>query len=87
MCREEGLKAAHLFSQITNKYERDIPYEQIINKEFNFKEQLKHNEVFTMFFQEVSHTAISYLAKKNNPELYRLFISPDIFDGLVIYLY
>jgi hypothetical protein len=84
MCREEGLKACHLFSKITNKFEREIPYEQIINKEFDFKEHLKNNDVFAIFFQEIAYSLIKILSKINNHEYYRLFSSPDIFDGLVI---
>jgi len=83
MCRDEGLKACHLFSNITNKFERNIPYQSIVNYEYNFKIELKKNEVFSMFFQEISHTLIEILAKLNKREYYRLFSSPDVFDGLV----
>ena len=68
MCREEGLKTCHLFSNITNKYERSnlIQYEKIMNKEFDFKSEIKNNEVFTMFFQEIATSIIDLLAKLNN---------------------
>jgi hypothetical protein len=86
MTREEGLKLANSFSNITLPSERNINYEAILNGFFNFKEELKNEQVFFMFFQEFSYSLLKYLDKIKNNEVYRLFKNVDIFDGLITIL-
>ncbi len=83
MCREEGLKCCYLFSKIKNKYERQFPYEDIMNQRYNFKQELKKNDNFILFFQENALSLLNILERKNNPEYYRLFSNSEIFDSLV----
>ena len=86
MCREEGLKLANTFSNITLPSERNVDFEAIINNRYHFKSELKKEEVFFMFFQEFSTSVLKYLEKTNNKEAYKILANADVFDGLITVL-
>ena len=86
MIREEGLKLANSFSNVSLPGERNFDYAAIINNTFQFKSELKNEQVFFMFFQEFSYSLLKYLEKINNNEAYRLFKNVDVFDGLITLL-
>ena len=88
MCREEGIKLANTFANIKTHEERLalIDFEAIFNKRYNFKEELKKFEVFTLFYQEIAYSLIKMLETLNNYEYSYMFSNAEIFDGLVTVL-
>jgi hypothetical protein len=88
MCREEGIKLAHAFSNIKTHEERLalIDFEAIFNKRYNFKEELKKYEIFSLFYQEIAYSLLKLLDTLNNYEYNYLFTNAEIFDGLVTVL-
>lgn len=88
MCREEGIKLAHAFSNIKSHEERlaMIDFEAIFNKRYDFKEELKKYEIFSLFYQEIAYSLLKLLETLNNYEYYYLFTNSEIFDSLVTVL-
>lgn len=88
MCREEGLKLANTFANIQTHEERleKIDFEAILNKKFNFKEEIKNFNTFSLFYQEIAYSLLKVLDSFNNYEYNYLFLNAGIFDGLVTVL-
>lgn len=88
MVREEGIKLARAFSNITTHEERlkMIDYEAILNRRINFKEELKNYESFSLYFQEVAYNLLKFIETSKNYEYKYIFTHPEIFDGLVTVL-
>lgn len=88
MCREESVKLTRAFGNISTHEERlsKIDFEAILTRQYNFKEQLKNLDEFSLYFQEFSYSFLKVLETTNNHEYKYLLTNPNIFDSLVTVL-
>jgi hypothetical protein len=88
MCREDGLKFANLFALITTHEERvkKIDYKAILNRQFDFKQELNKFEVFSLFYQEIAYTLLKVIESFHSYEFRYVFTNIAVFDCIVTIL-
>jgi hypothetical protein len=88
MCREDGLKLVNMFGLITTHEERIqiMDYKAILNRQFDFKNELNKFEVFSLFYQEIAYTLLKVIESFNSYEFKYIFSNIAVFDCLVTML-
>jgi hypothetical protein len=88
MCTEDAFKLAQAFSHITTREERlkQIDFDAILNRKFEFKEALKKQETFSLFFAEMAYSTLKVIQSLKEYEYKYLFTNADVFDSFVTVL-